>query len=265
VTESAPIVLGALCAGLACALAMGGGSRTAAERRLGSVSGTPLRREARGPGRRRDSADRARAHDGGAARRGAAIGAGLAVAVVLGGGPLGVAAGVVAGAAAARWLAGHESADRRAARTRLARDLPLAADLMATLLQAGATPERATEATAAVIGGPLGDRLAEVAAHLRLGADPASAWHVLADDPALAPLGRALARASTTGAALADTLARLAEDERAAAAWRAELAARRVGVRTAGPLGLCFLPAFILIGVVPVIVGIIQSLDITLG
>jgi pilus assembly protein TadC len=181
------------------------------------------------------------------------------------GGPLGVAAGVGGGAAVARWLAGHEPAARRATRIRLARDLPLAADLMATLLHAGATPERATEATAAVIGGPLGDRLAEVAAHLRLGADPTSAWRVVADVSALAPLARALARASTTGAALATTLARLAEEERAAAAWRAELSARRVGVRTAGPLGLCFLPAFILIGVVPVIVGIVQSLDISLG
>jgi pilus assembly protein TadC len=162
-------------------------------------------------------------------------------------------------------MARHEPAARRASRIRLDRDLPLAADLMATLLHAGATPQHATEATAAVIGGPLGDRLAEVAAHLRLGADPTSAWRILADVPALAPLARAMARASTTGAALATTLVGLSEDQRAAAAWHAELAARRVGVRTAGPLGLCFLPAFILIGVVPVIVGIVQSLNISLG
>jgi len=178
---------------------------------------------------------------------------------------MGVVAGVGTCAAVARWLARQEPAARRAIRIRLGHDLPLAADLMATLLHAGATPERATEATGAVIGGPLGDRLTEVAAHLRLGANPATAWRGLADVPALAPLARAVARASMTGAALAATLARLAEDERAAGAWRAELAARRVGVRTAGPLGLCFLPAFILIGVVPVIVGIVQSLGISLA
>ena len=261
---SAPVVLGALCAALACAVAMGGGSRSTAERRLRALSGKGPARQLRGIARARASAHGRSGLDGGAARRFAALGAGLAVALVVGG-PLGIAAGVGGGAAVARWLAGHEPAARRATRNQLARDLPLAADLMATLLHAGATPERATVATAAVIGGPLGGRFAEVAAHLRLGADPTSAWRVIADVPALAPLARALARASATGAALATTLARLAEDERAAAAWRAELAARRVGVRTAGPLGLCFLPAFILIGVVPVIVGIVQSLDISLG
>jgi pilus assembly protein TadC len=33
--------------------------------------------------------------------------------------------------------------------------------------------------------------------------------------------------------------------------------ARRVGVRTAAPLGLCFLPAFLLVAVVPTIIGLI--------
>ena len=261
---SALVVLGALCAGLACALALGGRSRATTEARLRSVSDNAPALQPHGFGRLYASAHRSVGRDDGAARRFAAIGAGVAVALMIGG-PLGVAAGVGGGALVARWLAGHEPSAQRATRIRLAHDLPLAADLMATLLHAGATPERATGATAAVIGGPLGDRLAEVAAHLRLGADPPSAWRVLADVPPLAPLARALARASTTGAALTATLARLAEDERTATAWRAELAARRVGVRTAGPLGLCFLPAFILIGVVPVIVGIVQSLDISLG
>jgi hypothetical protein len=36
---------------------------------------------------------------------------------------------------------------------------------------------------------------------------------------------------------------------------RADAIARGVGVRAAAPLGACFLPAFLLIGVVPTIVG----------
>jgi tight adherence protein B len=36
--------------------------------------------------------------------------------------------------------------------------------------------------------------------------------------------------------------------------------ARQVGVLAAGPLGLCFLPAFMLIGVVPTVVGTFTDL-----
>lgn len=262
-TARVPVVVAAVSAGLTCALAFGGSSRTAVERRLRSLSGA---REMSGHGRPGEAGPRALGAGArlGAGRRFVAVGAGLAVILLLGG-PLGVAAGVGVGLAVARWLAAQEPATVRSTRTRLVADLPLAADLMATLLYAGATPERATQVTAEVIGGPLGDRLAEVAAHLRLGADPTAAWHALAGEPALAPLVRAVSRVSTTGAALAGTLTRLAEDERAAAAWRAELAARRVGVRTAAPLGLCFLPAFILVGVVPVVIGIVRSLGLSVG
>ena len=37
---------------------------------------------------------------------------------------------------------------------------------------------------------------------------------------------------------------------------RAAAAAERAGVLIAGPLGLCFLPAFICVGVVPVVIGL---------
>ncbi len=36
--------------------------------------------------------------------------------------------------------------------------------------------------------------------------------------------------------------------------------ARRVGVRAAVPLGLCLLPAFLLIGIVPVVAGLVSDL-----
>ncbi|MPZ96075.1 MAG: type II secretion system protein, partial [Propionibacteriales bacterium] len=37
---------------------------------------------------------------------------------------------------------------------------------------------------------------------------------------------------------------------------------RSVGVRAAAPLGLCFLPAFVLIGIVPAIAGAFAALDL---
>jgi Flp pilus assembly protein TadB len=155
---------------------------------------------------------------------------------------------------------------RRAARAervaaRLGRDLPRAADLLATCLEAGAAPADALLLVCDAVGGPVRAELQPLAAALRAGADPAAAWAATRghearwDDPVLR-LGRAFSRAASTGAPLADTVAAVAQDERERARWSAEAAARRAGVRAVGPLGLCFLPAFALLGVVPVVVGV---------
>ena len=74
-------------------------------------------------------------------------------------------------------------------------------------------------------------------------------------DP-LAPLARAFIRSDATGAPIAETVTAVADDQRRAARWAAEAAARRAGVLAVGPLALCFLPAFVLTGVVPVIVAV---------
>ncbi len=59
-----------------------------------------------------------------------------------------------------------------------------------------------------------------------------------------------------SGAALAAGVADLAEQSRQEAAHSAVAAAERAGVVIAGPLGLCFLPAFVFLGIVPVIAGL---------
>jgi len=79
------------------------------------------------------------------------------------------------------------------------------------------------------------------------------------DDP-LAGLLRAVDRATTTGAPLADTVRDVASDAREQARWQALERARRAGVQAVGPLAACFLPAFVLVGVVPVVAGIAQAL-----
>jgi pilus assembly protein TadC len=114
-------------------------------------------------------------------------------------------------------------------------------------------------AVAGAVDGPLGAELAEVAARIRLGADPAAEWLALAREPVLAPLGRAAARASASGAPVAATLARLARDQRRTARAAASARARTAGVRAVAPLGLCFLPAFVLLGIVPAVAGIAQN------
>ncbi|MYW04674.1 type II secretion protein F, partial [Streptomyces sp. SID3343] len=62
------------------------------------------------------------------------------------------------------------------------------------------------------------------------------------------------------GAPAAQAVARAADEQRAAQRRTATAAARRVGVRATVPLGLCFLPAFLLIGVVPIVIGLTSTL-----
>ncbi|MFJ6212279.1 type II secretion system F family protein [Streptomyces sp. NPDC092296] len=140
---------------------------------------------------------------------------------------------------------------------RLESQLPLAADLLAACLGAAGPPSDAAAAVSRAVGSPMRERLATVAAELRLGADPAECWERLgAACPALAPLAHCLARADTSGAPPAATLSRLAEEQRGAAARAATTRCNRAGVIATAPLGGCFLPAFVLIGIVPVVTGL---------
>jgi pilus assembly protein TadC len=59
---------------------------------------------------------------------------------------------------------------------------------------------------------------------------------------------------------LASSVRDLAADERERARWDALERARRAGVQAVGPLAACFLPAFVLVGVLPVVVGVARSL-----
>ncbi|UNX55246.1 type II secretion system F family protein [Georgenia sp. TF02-10] len=95
--------------------------------------------------------------------------------------------------------------------------------------------------------------LRQAGAALLLGADWAEAW---AGAPAgLAPLADALQPAWVSGAAPGPLLQRAAEALRAGRHQQAQEAAARLGVRLVLPLGLCFLPAFVLLGVVPVVIA----------
>jgi hypothetical protein len=55
---------------------------------------------------------------------------------------------------------------------------------------------------------------------------------------------------------MAHGLAELADQSRSEAADLAHAAAERGSVLIAGPLGLCYLPAFVCLGIVPVVAGL---------
>jgi pilus assembly protein TadC len=165
--------------------------------------------------------------------------------------------GVLAGLGTQRILRHRGAAAARADRRCAVADLPLCADLLAAALRAGAPVDRAAEAVADALGGPLGDRLGRTARSLRLGAGPAEAWAHLAEVPGANRLVAAAVRSSTSGGALAGALNRLSDDLRSDRSVAAEAAARRAAVLIVLPLGLCFLPAFLLAGLVPVVVAVL--------
>lgn len=182
--------------------------------------------------------------------------AGAAVATMVGGW-FGVLAGGVTAVVLDRALRRLEPAAHRRQRLAEAAALPLAADLLAVTLRGGVPVDRATLAVAEALPGPLGDRLARVGRALSLGGTPAEAWAELAAVPGAERLIRAAVRSAEHGSALAAALSRLAGDLRADWAIAADAAARRAGVLIVLPLGLCFLPAFVLAGLVPVIVAVL--------
>ncbi|MFD3651424.1 type II secretion system F family protein [Streptomyces cyaneofuscatus] len=177
------------------------------------------------------------------------------------GGLMGCAVGAAAAYGTWRWQRSRpgpgESREERAA---IAGQLPLAADLLAACIAVGAGPREAAEAVGESVGGPVGDRLARVAAEIRLGGEPAEAWGRLGAIPGAGPLARCLHRAGSTGAPAAEPVSRLAEAMRAEQAGAAVARAQRAGVLITAPVGLCFLPAFLAVGVAPVIIGLAGGL-----
>lgn len=168
--------------------------------------------------------------------------------------------GLLLGVAASRWVGRLESAGITREREALTRDLPLAVDLLAACAAAGQPVDRALGVVAQAIGGPLAQRLQAPLARLRLGADPVTEWGALTGDDQLGALARTMTRSLQSGAPLANGLSRLAEDSRRESRTLSQARARSVGVKAAGPLAVCFLPAFMLIGVVPTIAGAFSSL-----
>ncbi|ROQ96744.1 type II secretion system (T2SS) protein F [Streptomyces sp. 2132.2] len=185
-------------------------------------------------------------------------GALLAAWVLVGGWP-GVLAGCGAAVGVRRWLrrarppAGVDPQEAE-------RQLPFAADLLAACLAAGAAPVEAAEVVGESLGGPVGERLALAGAELRLGGEPGAAWGRLAQIPGARALAECLERAARTGAPAAEPVSRLATALREDRARQAGARAQRAAVLVTAPVGLCFLPAFLAVGVAPVVIGMASGL-----
>jgi pilus assembly protein TadC len=185
----------------------------------------------------------------------AAAGLGLAVALVVGGMP-GAAAGLGVAVAADRLISRLEPAGVRRRKQDRAAELPLTLDLLSVCLRAGMPLVAALETVAEALPGPFSADLRVVAGLQRLGAAPAAAWADLALDADLAPVARAVARSAESGSRLAAAFERLAADRRGALASAGLARARTAGVVAMAPLGLCFLPAFVCLGIAPIVLSL---------
>ncbi len=150
----------------------------------------------------------------------------------------------------------HRAAGRVSAAATDDGDLAGRWELLAVCLEAGLPVAIALAAAFEPLAGPVGAHLRRVAGLLALGADPAAAWASTAEQPALAAFARAAGRSAGTGAALAAVARSEGTRLRAELLDSAQARAQRAAVLITAPLGLCFLPAFLVLGITPVVIGL---------
>lgn len=164
--------------------------------------------------------------------------------------PLVLVPGAIAGERVGRRI---PDADLRRQQRRRSAELPAILDLLATCLAAGLPLRSAAAAVRDTADGPVRDDLSRVLHRLELGVPDRDAWLVLAENPLWRGIARDLARSVASGTGLVEVLHQAAEDTRRAHHADQLERARTVGVRSVWPLMVCYLPAFLLVGIVPII------------
>lgn len=141
-------------------------------------------------------------------------------------------------------------------------DPALMMDLTASMLAAGLSLDRCIEVLARSTSPPVSADLTAVKTALDLGASWETAWATVPHAPgtqAAVELGHALRFAGTTGAPSAAVVSAHAAQFRRRRNRQAEQRAAALGVRLVVPLGLCSLPAFVCLGVIPILVGLFPA------
>jgi pilus assembly protein TadC len=152
-----------------------------------------------------------------------------------------------------------EPSAARQRRTRLIFDLPQALELLSACLAAGMPLRQATRAIAASFDGPVSEDLGRLLVLVDLGISDADAWRSLRSHPQWGSAAADLARSVESGTMMVEVLmhhARASRDLRRAAL---EVKAKAVGVRSVLPLMTCFLPAFLLVGVIPTVASAVLN------
>ncbi|WP_375482052.1 type II secretion system F family protein [uncultured Jatrophihabitans sp.] len=150
---------------------------------------------------------------------------------------------------------GVRAAGRRPGRLRTDRSIALPLDLAAAVLRSGRPLADALALAAPAAGPDSAPLLLRVAGLVRLGAGAEDAWSVVPDAHPLRPLAASAVRSAASGIKVADAFERHAAEIRAEAVSAATARAQRAGITAMAPLAACFLPSFVCLGVVPIVVG----------
>lgn len=164
----------------------------------------------------------------------------------------------------AGWRAPQIAIDRRGreAEAAVREALPDALDLLAACALAGMAIDHALRVVARETDGVLGETLREMTRGLDAGVPRRAAYEQLAVAAPAAEvrsLVRALLRAERYGTPVAPVLVAQAREVRGRRRVAAEEAARSAPVRMLFPLVLCFLPAFVLLTVAPIVLTALRS------
>jgi len=142
--------------------------------------------------------------------------------------------------------------------------VPFVCDLLAAATLAGATPAAALNAVLdALVHAGLAEEpeLRRAATRWAFGGDAEQVLAELAEVDAgrWRSLADPLLLSVRTGAPVAELLSSAASSARSRRRWDAEAAAAALSASLVLPLGLCTLPAFLLLGVVPVVISLARG------
>lgn len=160
----------------------------------------------------------------------------------------------------------HPGEDQRRRSPKTPRDGPQAfqtaaeLEIYAACMDAGLAPAAAATALAGVAEPSTSRVWAHVGALLALGVPAHRAWDEAADIPGLTDLARIARLADQSGGATADATRRIAHGLRAEASDKSTARAERASVLIAIPLTACFLPAFLVLGLAPVIISLAATM-----
>lgn len=158
----------------------------------------------------------------------------------------------VAGLLTLGWL---EPRSARRRRQQLIMEAPQALELLAASLAAGLPASTACAAVVRAFDGPVADDLGRVLAMLELGVGEVPAWRALRDHQQLGLAADDLARSVESGTSMVESLQHHAAAAREVRRGALQVRARAVGVRSVLPMMICFIPSFMLLGIVPAVVS----------
>lgn len=140
--------------------------------------------------------------------------------------------------------------------------LPDAIELLVLAIRSGLSPSAAIEAITDQVAAPLRDTFAETNHRVHRGQRLADALDVFLErlGPAAAGFADALSTADRYGLPIEPVLDRLVTDVRTERRRHAERHARTLPVKLSFPLVVCTLPSFVLLAIVPAVMGALSTL-----